>query len=127
MRIGLQIPSFTWPGRPAEIGSRLAEIARTADDCGFASIWVMDHYFQLGGWGPPDIEMVECYSALAYAAALTKRVQLGPLVAGITYRLPGLLIKQATALDVLSAGRSYFGIGAAWNEEEHLTRTSAPN
>ena len=119
MKIGLQIPYYTYPGGPARLAETFARIVQDAEAAGFASIWVMDHYFQLDGWGPPDIEMVECYSALAYAAALTKRVQLGPLVAGITYRRPGLLIKQATALDVLSVGRSYFGIGAAWNEEEH--------
>jgi alkanesulfonate monooxygenase SsuD/methylene tetrahydromethanopterin reductase-like flavin-dependent oxidoreductase (luciferase family) len=63
--------------------------------------------------------MLECYSALSYAAALTEKVTLGPLVVGVTYRQPALLVKIATALDVLSKGRSYFGVGAAWFEREH--------
>jgi F420-dependent oxidoreductase-like protein len=121
MRIGLQIPSFTWPGGAATTASRLADIARTADDAGFASIWVMDHFFQLEGMiGPADEPMLEGYSALAYLAAVTKRAQLGTLVTGVIYRYPGVLVKAATTLDVLSGGRAYLGIGAAWYEREAL-------
>ena len=119
MKLGLQIPYFTYPGGPAALGATFARIVQEAEAAGFASLWVMDHYFQLDGWGPPDLEMLECYTTLGYAAALTRRVQLGPLVAGITYRHPALLVKTATTLDVLSGGRSYFGIGAAWYAEEH--------
>ncbi len=119
MKLGLQIPYFTYPGGPAALGATFARIVQEAEAAGFASLWVMDHYFQLDGWGPPDLELLECYTTLGYAAALTRRVQLGPLVAGITYRHPALLVKTATTLDVLSGGRSYFGIGAAWYEEEH--------
>lgn len=118
MRIGLQVPSFSWPGGPAEIGPRLAEIGRTADDAGFASVWVMDHFFQIGMVGPPEEPMLEGYSALSYLAGVTKRVQLGTLVTGVIYRHPGLLVKTASTLDVLSGGRAYLGIGAAWNEQE---------
>lgn len=118
MRIGLQVPSFSWPGQPATIGPKLAEIGRTADDAGFASLWVMDHFFQIQMVGPPDEPMLEGYSALSFLAGLTKRVQLGTLVTGVIYRYPGLLIKTATTLDVLSGGRAYLGIGAAWNEQE---------
>jgi F420-dependent oxidoreductase-like protein len=118
MRIGLQVPSFSWPGQPATIASTLAEIARTADDAGFASLWVMDHFFQIHMVGPADEPMLEAYSALSYLAGVTKRVKLGALVTGVIYRYPGVLIKTATTLDVLSGGRSYFGIGAAWNEQE---------
>ena len=120
MKIGLQIPSFTWPGGPAEIGGKLAEIARTADDAGFSSLWVMDHFFQINMVGPPENEMLESYSTLAYLAAVTKHVTLGTLVTGVIYRHPGLLIKTVTTLDVLSGGRAYLGIGAAWNEQEAL-------
>ena len=74
MRIGLQVPSFSWPGGPAEIGPRLAEIGRTADDAGFASVWVMDHFFQIGMVGPPEEPMLEGYSALSFLAGVTKRV-----------------------------------------------------
>jgi F420-dependent oxidoreductase-like protein len=118
MRIGLQIPSFSWPGGASEIGARLAEIGRTADDAGFYSIWVMDHFFQIGVIGPPEEPMLEGYSALNYLAGVTKRAKLGTLVTGVVYRYPGILVKTATTLDVLSGGRAYLGIGAAWNESE---------
>jgi F420-dependent oxidoreductase-like protein len=120
MKIGLQVPSFTWPGGPAQIRSKLAEIARTADDAGFASLWVMDHFFQIQNVGPAENEMLESYSTLSYLAGLTQKVKLGTLVTGVIYRYPGLLVKTVTTLDVLSGGRAYFGIGAAWNEQESL-------
>jgi F420-dependent oxidoreductase-like protein len=118
MRIGVQLPSFSWPGGTAEIGARLAEIGRTADDAGFASIWVMDHFFQIGVVGPPEEPMLEGYSALSYLAGVTKRAKLGTLVTGVHYRHPGILLKTVTTLDVLSGGRAYLGIGAGWNEQE---------
>lgn len=124
MKIGLQVPNFTWPGGPKEIHNKLAEIARTADDCGFSSLWVMDHFFQIGrpnnpgGLGPAEDEMMEGYSTLSYMAGFTKHVKLGTLVTGVVYRHPGILIKTVTTLDVLSGGRAYFGVGAAWNERE---------
>jgi len=120
MRIGLQIPSFTWPGGDGEIGTRLAHIARTADDAGFASIWVMDHFFQIGMVGKPEEPMLEGYSALSYLAGVTKRARLGTMVTGVVYRHPGVLVKTVTTLDVVSGGRAYLGIGAAWNEAEAL-------
>lgn len=120
MRIGLQIPSFTWPGGPEEIGPRLARIARVADEGGFASIWVMDHLFQISMVGQPDEPMLEGYSALNYLAGVTTRARLGTLVTGVVYRPPGLLVKMVTTLDVLSGGRAYLGIGAAWNDQEAL-------
>src|SRR5438105_608041 len=117
MKIGLQIPSFTWPGGPAEIAKRLAEIGSTADEAGFASIWVMDHFFQIGMVGPYEDPMLEGYAALSYLAAVTKRAMLGTLVTGVIYRHPGALIKTVTTLDVLSGGRAWLGIGAGWNEQ----------
>jgi F420-dependent oxidoreductase-like protein len=124
MKIGLQIPNFTYPAGPKELGSNLAEIARTAEDAGFVSIWVMDHFFQIGGrdrsmgLGPAEDEMLEGYSTLSYLAGITKKVTLGALVTGVIYRHPGILVKTVTTLDVLSGGRAYLGIGAAWNERE---------
>ncbi len=124
MKIGLQIPNFTWPAGPAGIAGTLANIARTTDEAGFASIWVMDHFFQIGtadrsrGLGPAEDEMLEGYSTLAYLAGLTKKATLGTMVTGVIYRYPGLLAKTVTTLDVLSGGRAYLGIGAAWNERE---------
>jgi F420-dependent oxidoreductase-like protein len=120
VRIGLQIPSFTWPGGDGGIGSKLAEIGRVADEASFASIWVMDHFFQIGVIGEPEEPMLEGYSALSYLAGVTRRAKLGTLVTGVVYRYPGILIKTATTLDVLSGGRAYLGIGAGWNERESL-------
>jgi F420-dependent oxidoreductase-like protein len=118
MKIGLQVPNFTYPGGPAQIQGTLANIARTADDTGFYSLWVMDHFFQIVSVGAHTLEMLEGYTTLGFFAALTKKVKLGTMVTGVTYRYPGILVKTATTLDVLSGGRSYFGIGAAWNEQE---------
>jgi len=126
MKIGLQVPNFTWPGGPAAIAARLAEIARAADEANFASLWVMDHFFQIGGrnpqsgLGPAEDEMLEGYSVLSYLAGLTRNVRLGTMVTGVIYRHPGILAKTVTSLDVLSGGRAYLGIGAAWNEREAL-------
>jgi len=118
VRIGLQIPDFTWPGGPATMGADLAAIARTADEAGFDLLAVMDHLFQIGPIGPPERDMLEAYTTLGFLAAHTERVELLTLVTGVVYREPGLLAKIVTTLDVLSGGRAWLGIGAAWNEEE---------
>jgi F420-dependent oxidoreductase-like protein len=118
MKIGLQIPNFTWPGGPDKIGPRLATIAQTADGVGFDSIWVMDHFFQIPNVGQVDEPMLEAYSALNFIAAHTKHASLGTMVTGVIYRHPGILVKAVSTLDVLSGGRAYLGIGAAWNERE---------
>jgi F420-dependent oxidoreductase-like protein len=120
LKVGLQIPYFTWPGGPPELGPKLKEIAKTAEGAGFDSIWVMDHYFQIPGVGRPEEDMLEAYTTLGYIAGQTERVSLGTLVTGVTYRHPGILAKQVTTLDVLSGGRAWLGIGAAWFEQEHL-------
>ncbi len=117
MKIGLQIPDFTGPGA-ARLGPDLATIARTADDAGFEFISVMDHFFQIGAVGPPDRDMLEAYTTLGYLAGVTSRAKLVTLVTGAVYRHPGILAKIVTTLDVLSGGRAWLGIGAAWNEEE---------
>jgi F420-dependent oxidoreductase-like protein len=119
MRIGLHVPNFTWPGGPAALSERFAAVARTADDAGFSLITVMDHFFQIGVQGPVELEMLEGYSALAFLAGQTKRVRLGTMVTGVTYRHPGVLVKTVTTLDVLSGGRAFLGLGAAWFEREH--------
>jgi F420-dependent oxidoreductase-like protein len=119
MRLGLQIPSFTWPDGPAALAARLRAIATAADEGGFASLWVMDHFFQIPPVGPAENEMLEGYSALAFLAAATRRAMLGTLVTGVTYRHPGVLVKTVSTLDVLSSGRAVLGIGAAWFDREH--------
>jgi F420-dependent oxidoreductase-like protein len=119
MRLGLQVSYFSWPDAPASIGPTFGRVARSAEQAGLRSLWVMDHFFQIGVIGPPELDMVEGYTALAFAAGQTSRIELGTLVTGVTYRHPGLLAKTVTSLDVLSSGRAWLGIGAAWNEEEH--------
>jgi F420-dependent oxidoreductase-like protein len=115
VKFGLQINNFTWPGGPTAIGPTLGRIGRTADDAGFDSIWVMDHFFQIRGLGPPEAPMLEGQTALGFLAAHTERARLGLMVGGVHYRQPGLWIKMTTTLDILSGGRAWFGIGAAWN------------
>jgi F420-dependent oxidoreductase-like protein len=119
MKIGLQIPNFTWPGGAAHLAAKLREIAQTADEGGLASLWVMDHFFQIPPVGAAELDMLEGYSALSYLAALTRRATLGTMVTGVTYRHPGVLVKTVSTLDVLSGGRAMLGIGAAWFEREH--------
>jgi F420-dependent oxidoreductase-like protein len=118
VRIGLQLNRFDYAGGTPAIGPTLARVAREADEIGFDSIWVMDHFFQIRGIGPVEDPMLEGWTTLGYLAAHTRRASLGLMVGGIHYRLPGLWVKAATTLDVLSGGRAWLGIGAAWNQEE---------
>jgi F420-dependent oxidoreductase-like protein len=118
VKFGIQIPSFTWPGGAEAIGPTLGRIARQADDIGVDSIWVMDHFFQIRGVGPAEDPMLEGWTTLGYLAGQTTKARLGLMVGGVHYRLPGLWVKAATTLDVLSGGRAWLGIGAAWNEDE---------
>lgn len=120
LRMGLQIPLFTYPDvAPDELFERIAAIATTAERSGFDSVWVMDHFYQLPGLGRPDQEMFECYSLLTALAARTSTVRLGAMVGGMTYRNPAFLAKTVTGLDVISRGRAIWGIGAGWFEMEH--------
>jgi F420-dependent oxidoreductase-like protein len=120
MKLGLQINSFTWPGGTPAIGPTFEQVARTADEIGLDSIWVMDHFFQIRGVGNVDEPMLEGWTALGFLAAVTKRARLGLMVGGVPYRAPALWVKAATTLDVLSGGRAWLGIGAAWNAEEAM-------
>jgi F420-dependent oxidoreductase-like protein len=120
MKIGLQIPSFKYPGGTAAIRPKLKEIVTTAEEAGFYSLWVMDHYYQIKGlFGEAYTDpMLESYTTLGYFAALTEKAKLGVLVTGVIYRHPSVLVKMVNTLDILSGGRAYLGIGAAWYEEE---------
>lgn len=119
MKLGLQISSFTWPGGPEAIGPTLARVVRDADDAGFDSLWVMDHFYQLPALGGAENPMLEAYTVLGALAARTSRARLGTLVTGVTYRNPAMLAKIVTTLDIISGGRAVLGIGAAWHDEEH--------
>src|SRR5258706_7021672 len=120
IRAGLQIPNFTYPGvAPDELFERVAAVAVTGEESGFDTVMVMDHFYQLPLMGPPELEMFESYTLLGALAARTSTAKLGTLVTGVTYRNPALLAKIVTTLDVISKGRAFLGIGAAWFEEEH--------
>lgn len=120
MHIGLQIPSFKYPGGTEAIRPKLREIVTTAEAAGFHSFWVMDHYYQIKGlFGEAyNDPMLEAYTTLGYLAGLTEKASLGVMVTGVIYRLPSVLLKMVSTLDIVSGGRAYFGVGAAWYEEE---------
>jgi F420-dependent oxidoreductase-like protein len=118
MKLGLSIPSFTWPNGPSLLGADLAEMAAAAEEAGFDRISVMDHMWQIPPVGPPEHDMLEAYTTLGFLAAHTSRIKLMTLVTAGVQRAPGLLAKIVTTLDVLSGGRAWLGIGAAWFEEE---------
>ena len=118
---GLHLPNYTFPDTPPErLFDRVAEQAQAAEEAGFALVTVMDHLYQIQGIGPVTDPMLEAWSTLAALSRETARVRLGTLVTGVTYRNPALLAKTATTLDVISGGRALLGLGAAWNEEEHI-------
>lgn len=118
MQLGVHVSDFTWPGGPSTLAEDLARVATAAEDLGFAKLSVMDHVWQIGHIGPPEHEMLEAYTTLGYLAAKTSRINLLAWVTAVVYRDPGLLAKAVTTLDVLSGGRAWLGIGAAWNEPE---------
>jgi F420-dependent oxidoreductase-like protein len=120
MKLGIHCNKFTWPGGASEMRPTLRSVAQRAEAAGFYSLSVMDHFFQIQGVGPAEWEMNEAYTTLGFLAGVTERLRLGTVVTGVTYREPGFLVKQATTVDVLSEGRSWFGVGAAWYEREHV-------
>lgn len=118
---GLHHPNYTFPGVPDDrLFDRVVENARAAEKAGFDLFTVMDHFYQISGIGPETQPMLEAYTTLAGVAASTSRIKLATLVTGVTYRNPALLAKEVTTLDVISKGRAVLGIGAAWNESEHI-------
>jgi len=120
IRLGYQIPNFTYPGVPAEdLFDTVAAQAREAETAGFDTVLVMDHFYQLPGIGAPENAMLEAYTTLGALASRTSTIQLSALVTGNTYRNPALLAKTVTTLDVVSKGRAILGIGAGWFEREH--------
>src|SRR5215470_13510697 len=117
---GFHHPNFTFSGVPDDrLFDRVVENARAAEKAGFDLFTVMDHLYQIRGLGPETDPMLEAYTTLGAIAASTSRIQLSAMVTGVTYRNPALLAKEVTTLDVISKGRAMFGIGAAWNEDEH--------
>jgi F420-dependent oxidoreductase-like protein len=118
---GFHMPKYPFAGVPNDqLFDRVAKSAQAAEKAGFGLVTVMDHFYQIGGIGPETDPMMEAYTTLSALATQTSRVLLGTLVTGVTYRNPALLVKQVTTLDVISKGRAILGIGAAWNESEHI-------
>jgi len=120
VELGLHVADFTWPNGPENLAKDLGRIAVAAEDAGLTMLSVMDHVWQIGVVGPPEQEMLEAYTALGFLAGRTSRIKLLAWVTAVVYREPGLLAKAVTTLDVLSEGRAWLGIGAAWNEHESL-------
>jgi F420-dependent oxidoreductase-like protein len=118
MKLGVHVSNFTWPDGPAAIAGDLTAVVSAAEEQGFTMLSVMDHVWQIGHIGPPENDMLEAYTTLGYLAARTSRIRLLGWVTAVVYRSPGLLAKAVSTLDVLSEGRAWLGIGAAWNEEE---------
>ena len=120
MNLAIHYPNFTLPGGPEALAPTLAATAVAAEEGGCAHFTLMDHWFQMEQLATSEDPMLEGYTSLGFLAGLTRRMTLGLLVTGVTYRHPGLLAKTVTTLDVLSGGRAQLGIGAAWYEREHL-------
>ncbi|MBW4718288.1 LLM class F420-dependent oxidoreductase [Saccharothrix obliqua] len=120
MKLSVHFPNFSLVDEPGALAGAIADTARAADETGFATFTVMDHYFQMEVLGGPPEPVLEGYTTLGYVAAVTERITLGTLVSGVTYRHPGLLAKIVATLDVLSGGRALLGLGAAWYEREHI-------
>jgi F420-dependent oxidoreductase-like protein len=118
MRISLSITNYSWPGGPERLGPALAGIARAADAAGLDTLWVTDHLMQADPSSTPEAEMLEAYTALGHLAGQTRRIKLGAMVTGVTFRPPIVLIKAVTTLDVLSGGRAWLGVGAGYHADE---------
>jgi F420-dependent oxidoreductase-like protein len=118
LKLGLHLPNLTYPAGAPALGRNLGRIATMAEDVGFTKLSVMDHVWQIRVVGPPEMDMLEAYTTLGFLAARTKRIELLAWVTAVVYREPGLLAKCVSTLDVLSEGRAWLGIGAAWNEDE---------
>lgn len=118
MKLGLHLANFTYPSGPRELADDLTRIAAAAEENGFRRLSVMDHVWQIQVVGPPELDMLEAYTTLGYLAARTEQIELVSWVTAVVYREPGLLAKLVTTLDVLSKGRAWLGIGAAWNSAE---------
>lgn len=121
MKFGLQHPNFSFDYKnqdASQIADTLKNLITKAENSGFDSFWVMDHFHQIQFVGRPEEPMLEGWTVISMLAAITTKIKLGTLVTGVIYRYPSVLAKIAATLDVLSKGRLFMGIGAGWNEEE---------
>jgi F420-dependent oxidoreductase-like protein len=123
MQFGLQHPNFSFDyedQNASQIADSLKNLVRKAENAGFDSFWVMDHFHQIPVLGKLEEPMLESWTTISFLAAMTSKIRLGTLITGIIYRHPSVLAKIGATLDVISKGRLFMGIGAAWNEEESL-------
>jgi F420-dependent oxidoreductase-like protein len=127
MQFGLQHPNFSFDydtqsnnADTSQIADSLKNLITKAENIGFDSFWVMDHFHQIQFVGRPEEPMLEGWTIISMLAGITTKIKLGTLVTGMIYRYPSVLAKVAATLDVLSKGRLYMGIGAGWNEQESL-------
>ena len=119
MRVSITATNYSWPGGPGELATRLGWLVGAADEAGVDTVWVPDHLLQADPTAAPgQTEMLEAYTTLGFLAARSRRVRLGTMVTGVTFREPALLVKAVTTLDVLSGGRAWLGIGAGYHGEE---------
>ncbi len=119
MELGVHFIDYL-PGDPAKLGPTLTAAAQAAEQGGVSMFTLADHFFQMEGVGRAEDPFLEGYTSLGFLAGQTEQITLAMLVTGVTYRHPGVLAKTVSTLDVLSQGRSVFGIGAAWYEREHV-------
>ena len=118
MKFGLQHPNFSFDGEGSQIVEKLRDLVGFAESYGFDSFWVMDHFHQIQNVGEVQEPMLEGWTTQSVVAGFTSKIKLGTLVTGIVYRHPSVLAKVGATLDVLSKGRLFMGIGAAWNVDE---------
>ncbi len=118
MKFGIQHPNFSYDGQGPEIINSLVTLAKTGEQLGFDSFWLMDHFHQISGAGKPEEPMLEGWTGISVLAGLTSKIRLGTLVTGNFYRYPSVLAKIGATLDVLSKGRLILGIGGGWNDLE---------
>ena len=115
LRIGVQLPEveydYDWP--------ELKEMALTAERIGLDSIWLGDHLMYRYEDGRPPRGPFEAWSTMSALAAVTERVQIGPLVASLGFHTPPMIAKKAATIDRISGGRFILGIGSGWNEAEY--------
>lgn len=126
MQFGLQHPNFSFDynsqdNNISQISDSLNKLVTKAENSGFDSFWVMDHFHQIQFVGRPEEPMLEGWTVISFLAGITTKIRLGTLVTGIIYRYPSILAKVAATLDVLSKGRLFMGIGAGWNDQESLS------
>jgi F420-dependent oxidoreductase-like protein len=118
LKFGIQHPNFTFDGEDLQIIEKLRNLVGRAEGYGFDSFWVMDHFHQIANVGEVQEPMLEGWTTQSVVAGFTNKIKLGTLVTGIVYRYPSVLAKVGATLDVLSKGRLFMGIGAAWNVDE---------